>query len=190
MDPIDALGRSQQEFEARLGSVGDGDWDKPTPCEEWSVHDLVNHVMLGTRMSVQLLRGATADEVVAGFEDDLVDRADALGAYTALADEMRALFGADGGLDGTVQHPMGEIPRSMFVTFRIGDQTTHAWDLARAIGADETLDPELVAECFASIQPMGQMVSESGMFGSGSSGALGDDASLQDQYLDFVGRRP
>ena len=85
---------------------------------------------------------------------------------------------------------MGEIPRQMFVGFRIGDQTAHAWDLARAIGADETLDPELLQAAWANVQPQGDMIKSSGMFGTGASGSVPDDAPLQDRYLDFIGRTP
>ena len=85
---------------------------------------------------------------------------------------------------------MGEIPRAMFVNFRIGDQTTHAWDLARAIAAEESLDAELVQRVWDDLQPMRDMVVDSGMFGSGPSGVVGEADDLQARYLDLVGRRP
>ena len=190
MDDIAALDRSIAEFRSRLEQVGDDHWGLPTPCDEWDVHALVNHVLLGTRMSVDLLQGANGEDLIAGFGDDLVDRADPIGGYDDLTGRMRNLFAQSGGLDGTVLHPMGEIPRAMCIGFRIGDQTAHAWDLARAIGADEALDPELLDVAWARVQPQGDMIAGSGMFGTGASGAVGDDAPLQDRYLDFIGRRP
>ena len=190
MDSIVALKRSQAEFQRRLDAVTDDQWDLPTPCEEWTVHDLVNHGLLGTRMSGQLLEGASSAEVVAGFDDDLVAGGDPRVTFAESASRMRELFGAPDGLDGTVDHPMGEIPRTMFVGFRIGDQTTHAWDLARAIGADESLDAELVQRAWDDLQPMRAMVVESGMFGEGPSGTVDEDGDLQTRLLDLVGRRP
>lgn len=191
MDPIAALTVSRREFESRLGHIGEDQWNQPTPCAEWSVRDLVNHVMLGTRMSVQLLAGASREDVIAGFGDDLVRGGDdTLSDFAALADQMHEAFAGPGGLDGTVSHPMGDIPRSQFVGFRIGDYTAHAWDLARAIGADEELDAELVSYAWDDMQPMVPMIEQSGMFGDGPSGRVGADAPLQIRFLDLIGRRP
>lgn len=191
MDPIEALSRSREEFQSRLEQVEDRHWDLPTPCSEWTVHDLVNHVMLGNRMSVELLDGATGDEVIAGLGDDLVSGRDGVVVdFAEVADQMHTRFAASGGLDGTVSHPMGVIPRRQFVGFRIGDYLTHAWDLARAIGADESLDSDVVALAWDDLQPMRPLISESGMFGDGPSGEVSEDAPLQTRYLDLTGRRP
>lgn len=142
-------------------------------------------------MSVQLLEGASAEELMAGFGDDLIgDGSTLLADFSELADQMHAGLACVGGLDGTVNHPIGEIPRSQFAGFRIGDYATHARDLARAIGVDEHLDHELVTRVWGNIQPMGPMIAASGMFGVGSSDRVAPDAPLQTRFLDFIGRRP
>ncbi len=191
MEPIEALSRSRQEFEARLRQVGEDQWNLATPCTEWSVSDLVNHVLLGTRMSVQLLAGGSQEEVIAQLGDDLVGTStDVIGDFVGLADQTHEGFAEPGGLDGTVNHPMGMIPRAMFVGFRIGDYSAHAWDLARAIGADEQLDAELASFLWDDAQSMAADFAQSGMFGDGSSGNVGNDAPFQDRWLDILGRRP
>lgn len=188
MDSLKALSKSRQEFETRLRQVGDDQWDLATPCTEWSVRDLVNHLLLGTRMTVQLLAGSTRDDVVAGLDDDLVS-ADPVGEFVALADQMEAGFGAADGLTGTVDHPMGEIPRQMFIGFRMIDNAVHAWDLARAIGADDQLDADLVSQLWDDIQPQASMLAETGIFGQGASGDVGEDAPTQTRLLDVLGRQ-
>lgn len=191
MDSLEALSQGSKEFEARLRQVGDDQWDLPTPCTEWTVSELVNHMLLGTRMSVQLLAGSSQQEVLAGLDDDLMaDNEDPVADFVALATQMQEGFAAPIGLEGTVDHPMGEIPRTMFVGFRIMDNATHAWDLARAIGADETLDSDLVQRVWDDIQPMAGGLGELGMFGESSSGDVADGAPLQTRLLDLVGRRP
>ena len=85
---------------------------------------------------------------------------------------------------------MGEIPRTTFVGFRIMDNGTHAWDLARAIGVDDTLEAELVSQMWDDIQPMAGSLGELGIFGESSSGDVADDAPLQTRFLDLLGRRP
>lgn len=191
MEALDALEQASREYETRLRQVGKDQWDLPTPCTEWSVRDLANHLLLGTRMSVQLLAGSSQQDVLAGLGDDLmVDEDDPVAAFVTLAARMQQGFAAPGGLDGTVDHPMGEIPRTMFIGFRIMDNATHAWDLARAIGADDTLDADLVRRMWDDIQPMADGLGELGIFGTSASGDVGEDAPLQTRYLDLVGRRP
>jgi uncharacterized protein (TIGR03086 family) len=148
-------------------------------------------MLLGTRMSVQLLAGASQQEAIAALGEDMIaDSHDPVADFVALADQMQAGFSAPDGLDGTVDHPMGQIPRTMFIGFRIMDNGTHAWDLARAIGADETLDADLVSRMWDDIQPMAGGLAELGIFGDSASGDVGDDAPLQTRFLDLVGRRP
>jgi uncharacterized protein (TIGR03086 family) len=191
MDALEALSRASSEFETRLRQVTDDQWDLPTPCTEWTVRELTNHMLLGTRMAVQLLAGASQQDVVAQLSDDLMsDSQDPVADFVALATEMQDGFAAPGGLEGTVDHPMGEIPRTMFVGFRIMDNGTHAWDLARAIGADETLDADLVSRMWEDIQPMAAGLGGLGMFGDSASGDVDEQAPLQTRYLDLLGRRP
>lgn len=191
MDALEALSQASEEFERRLSQVNDDQWDLSTPCSEWTVRDLTNHVLLGTRMSVQLLAGRSQQEVIAGLGDDLMaGNQDPIADFVALAAQMQEGFAAPNGLEGTVDHPMGEIPRTMFVGFRIMDNATHAWDLARAIGADDTLDSDLVQRMWDDIQPMAGGLGELGIFGESSSGDVADDAPLQTRFLDLVGRRP
>jgi len=189
MDVLEAFSQSRQEFETRLRQVGADQWDLSTPCPDWSVRDLVNHMLLGTRMAVQLLAGASRDEVMAGLGDDLITD-DPVGDFVALADQMEAAFAAPGGLDGTVAHPMGDIPRQMFLGFRMTDNAVHGWDLARAIGVDDQFNEELAEQMLENAKPNAAMFAGSGVFGDGASGNVDDDASNQTKLLDLLGRRP
>ena len=191
MDAIQALSQARREFEQRMVAIQDDQWQNATPCPDWDVRALVNHMMLGNRMTAQLLGGMPKPDVLAGLNDDLVGEATDLHAdFVTVADELHAGFAADGGLDGTVDHPMGEIPRTMFIGFRACDYAVHAWDLARGIGADDQLDADLVQWLWEDCEPMKDGLAATGMFGAGASGTLADDAPLQNQYLDTFGRRP
>jgi uncharacterized protein (TIGR03086 family) len=191
MEAIDALRIANGGFAARASEVGPGDWEASTPCPDWDVRALFNHVLLGTRMSVQLLDGMAREDVISHLDDDLMaGTTDPAAAFVELADEMVAGFAAPGGLEGTVAHPAGDFPRSMFIGFRVTDSAVHAWDLARAIGADATLDAEVVQWLWDEVQPQKEMLAATGMFGEGASGTLDETALLQDRYLDLMGRRP
>lgn len=191
MEAIDALKAANREVEARLRQIEPEHWSRPTPCPDWDVRALVNHLLLGTRMTVDVLSGMPREDVIAKLDDDLMpEGVDPIAAFLDLADQMVAGFSGPGGLEGIVAHPAGDFPRSMFIGFRVTDASVHAWDLASAIGTDTSLDPDLVQFLWDDAQPKRDMLVASGMFGSGPSGSVGDDAPLQTQYLDLVGRRP
>ena len=191
MDPVDALKAANAEFETRLRQVTADHWERPTPCADWNVRQLVNHMLVGTRMSIHVLSGMPRAEVIAQLDDDMIGAAeDPVADFVDLAAEVVAGFAGPGGLDGMVEHPGGDFPRAVFCGFRVADATCHAWDLARAIGADETLDGELVAYAWADVQPQRDLLTASGLFGAGASGAVAEDAPTQVRYLDLMGRRP
>jgi uncharacterized protein (TIGR03086 family) len=103
---------------------------------------------------------------------------------------MREAFCAPGALQRTVAHPgMGEIPVAMLFDMQLGELAVHGWDLARAIGADETLDPGVVAALWAFAEPLSGMLPSTGYFASPSCG-VPDTAPLQTRLLDLLGRRP
>ena len=191
MEALEALRAANDAFETRLRQVSAEHWALPTPCPDWDVRALVNHVLLGTRMSVQVLAGMPREDVIAGLDDDLLaGDIDPVAAFVDLAEQMVQGFSGPAGLDGVVAHPGGDFPRSVFVGFRVADGAVHAWDLAFAIGADTTLGAELVEFLWDDVQPRRDMMLASGLFGDGPSGAVSDDAPLQRRYLDLIGRRP
>ena len=167
-------------------------WGQATPCSEWKVGDLVTHVVVGCRMSVALLGGASADEALtaARATPPLTADGDVMAEFASVADAQEAAFGKEGVLTRTVHHRIGDMPGRQLLEFRTADYALHAWDLARAIGADEELDPDLVALIWEGMAPMAPMIGQTGQFGGGPTGALGDDAPLQARLLDLAGRRP
>jgi uncharacterized protein (TIGR03086 family) len=190
MEALEALRAANTEFGSRLVQITSEDWTRSTPCPEWDVHGLVNHLLLGTRMSIQILAGMPVDEIIAGLDDDLMADADPIESFRALADEMIDGFSGPGGLDGVVDHPAGQFPRSVFIGFRVADAAVHAWDLATATGGDVVLDTDLVHWLWDDAQPQREMLRASGMFGDGTSGDVPGEAPLQLRYLDLMGRRP
>jgi uncharacterized protein (TIGR03086 family) len=142
-DPIELLVVANDEFARRLRRVGAGDWRRPTPCSEWDVRALVNHVV-GANVRYQLLlHGAPTEQVEAmRFVDHLGD--DALASFVETAQGVVASFHEDGALERISHHAAGDRTGRELLSMRILDAAIHAWDLARAIGADETLDGDVV----------------------------------------------
>lgn len=188
MDPHEAHARGRAEFERRVRQITEADWDRPTPCGDWTVRDLVHHLVGGDRMTVTVLEGRTAEEASAVFaRPELSD--DTVADFIAAADAADAAFHAPGALDQIVHHPMGDMPATQIHGFRAGDYTLHAWDLARALDVDDKLDAELVTTVWEAISPMSPFIGGLGIFGEGPSGHVSDDAPLQARLVDLTGRR-
>src|SRR6187200_2024810 len=83
MDTAELHRRSVAAWLERVAAIGEGDWDRPTPCTEWSVRDLVNHVVNEERWTVPLIQGHTMAEVGDSLEGDLLG--DAPGSAAAQA---------------------------------------------------------------------------------------------------------
>jgi uncharacterized protein (TIGR03086 family) len=189
VDEIALLPRADAEFGRRLTALTPDQLQRPSPCEEWTARDVINHVVGESIMSVRLLRGASADEATAGLDGDVLG-ADPAAAFAAAASAERAAFAEPEALDRTVHHPAMDMPGAQLLGFRIGGLTLHAWDLARATGGDETLDADLVAAVWAQLSPMAPVIAQTGVFGAGPSGDVGSDAPLQTRLLNLSGRRP
>jgi uncharacterized protein (TIGR03086 family) len=189
MDKFEYLDRAGAEFRARLDRVRADQWSLPTPCAEWDVRALVNHVVTANLTGERLLHGASREDTVALIGTDLVGD-DPPAAFERSVAAQAAAFREPGALDQIVHHPAFDMPATQLLEFRIGDLLIHAWDLARAIGADETLDPEVVDAVWESLAPLASALPASGAFGAGASSALGEPASRQLHLLDLSGRRP
>lgn len=145
--------------------------------------------MTADTTTVRLLAGATRDDVVALIGTDHLG-SDAMASCAAAAAEQIEAFRAPGALERIVPHPAFDMPGRQLLDFRIGDTLLHTWDLARAIGADDRLDAELVDFVWQSLEPLAELLPASGAFGSGRSETLPADVPLQDRLLDLSGRRP
>ena len=146
MDIPAMFGRAAAEFDARIRQIGDHQWQAPTPDEDWSVRDLVNHLVGEDLWAPPLLAGSTIAEVGDHFDGDVLG-AEPKAAWAAASAAAVQAVEADGAMDRIVHLSFGDFPGSDYTLQLFADHLIHAWDLARAIGADEHLDEELVASC-------------------------------------------
>ena len=147
--------RAVGEFDARVRAVGDDQWELPTPCSDWNVRQLVNHLVYEDRWTVPLMEGTTLAEVGDRYEGDLLGD-EPRKAWAESSAEAVAAVQDDGALERTVHLSSGPTPATEYVSQLFADHLIHAWDLARAVGADDRLDPELVEACaawFAAMEP-------------------------------------
>jgi uncharacterized protein (TIGR03086 family) len=186
-DALELLVVANGEFARRLRLVAAEDWRRPTPCTEWDVRALVNHVVGGNIRYQLLLKGARSEEVEATRSvDHLGD--EPLAAFVNTADTVVACFAEDGALERIGHHATGDRTGRELLSMRILDSAIHAWDLARAIGAEETLDGEIVAFLTGYVAQLDLGPSQRAFLQPDVEGSPG--AAPQDQLLHRLGRHP
>lgn len=189
MDNLDALPLAFDELDRRVAELTAADLDRGTVCEGWTVRDLLVHCTAGNRALTAGASGASAEEISAARASATAD-GDVIAELRQSRADLEAAIAQPGALDRSMPFGAGEMPVGMLLGMIVSDRAVHAWDLARSLGGDETLDPELAEFLWARVEPMAAGMAASGMFGEGASGTLGPDASAQDKLLDALGRRP
>lgn len=170
------------EFTRRVEAVPPGAWNNPAPCEGWVARDVVRHLVewipafFYERWGVD---GAPIPSV-----DD-----DPAGAWAALDTTLRGALADPAIADAERDTPMGR--QTFAATLNMigtNDIFMHTWDLARATGGDERLDPDEVHAQLIGIEPYDEMLRTSGHYGPRVE--VPDDADEQTKLLAFIGRTP
>jgi uncharacterized protein (TIGR03086 family) len=141
--------RAAAAAERLVAGVRPDQWHASTPCTEWTVRQLVNHIVAGNALFTSIVTGAPppdrsqdhlGDDPVAAFRDSV--RA----VRTALAD--------DDVLAETYTMPFGPSPGAGLVEMRVNEFVVHGWDLARATGQPAAFDDDLAEGCLALMRSM------------------------------------
>lgn len=166
-------------FADRLEHLPPTAWPAQTPCTEWTVRDLVTHVVGVHRRVLALLDGS--EPAGLGPDDDLVAlwKVGSTAVQAAVDDEATA--------SRVVSGMMGDQPFERLVsTLLCTDTLVHTWDLARATGQDQRLDPGAVARSMEFLSAVGDAMRRPGGFGPKIEPA--PDADDQTRFLNFAGR--
>lgn len=173
------------EFDQRVRLIGDDQWRAPTPCTQWDVRDLVNHLVAEQLWAPHLLGGARLEEVGDRFDGDQLG-ADPVTTWERSSRAARDAFTRPGILDDSVHTTMGEIPGLEYTRQMTIDLAVHAWDLARGIGVNEELDEELVEALYEVWAQRADMLVSSGVFAPPVE--VAPDADTQARLLGVLGR--
>jgi uncharacterized protein (TIGR03086 family) len=164
-------------FNATVAGVRPEQWNEPAPCEGWVARDVVVHL-------VEWLPGFFAgwDVTFPELPDDPAE------AWATVDQRLREALDDPEVAGRRNDTPMGPMTfEDALVTFALGDVLVHTWDLARATGQDERLDPDEVHEIYVAMQPADEMIRGEHF---GSKVAVPDDADEQTKLVAFVGRTP
>ena len=183
-DPKDLHRRALEHFGELVRSVRDDQWSSQTPCDGWDVRTLVNHLTAENLWMPPLLAGGTIAEVGSALDGDVLGEDPKRAWDDSAAGAARAV--AEVRLDRTVHLSYGDVPARHYVNEVFTDLAIHGWDLARGIGADETIDPEFVELIYAHAAPHERDMKASGLFGPTVTPPEGAD--LQTRLLAVFGR--
>jgi uncharacterized protein (TIGR03086 family) len=187
MDVIELHKRTVETFLERVEAIGDDGWSAPTPCPDWVVRALFNHVVGEDRWTAPLLGGSTIAEVGDRFEGDLLG-ADPVGSANDAAAEAVAAVGYQLPAGGTVHLSYGDEDMAEYVRQLAADHLIHGWDVAVATGGDTSLDPELVDAVAAWFADREQLYRGAGVIGARVELGGGDDPASR--LLAGFGRDP
>ncbi|MGZ4609440.1 MAG: TIGR03086 family metal-binding protein, partial [Actinomycetes bacterium] len=174
------------EVDSRVDQIADHQWSDPTPCANWDVRALVAHVVDEQRWVPFLLSGGSVANAGDRFSGDPLGD-DPKGAWRRESRSAREAFHAEGALDHTVALSYGDTSARDYLWEMTRDLAVHAWDLARGIGADEHLDPELVRRIHHETQKDVESLAASGLFDPPA--PIRSNADLQTRMLALFGRR-
>ena len=172
--------RLAEGFTRRVEGVLPGAWTNPSPCPDWTAHDVAKHVVDTTRRVLTQLTGG--DPSPPDSNDDLA------AAWQVESDAVRAALADPERAQTVVQAMGGSQPFEQLVgTLGCADLLIHTWDLARATGQDDRLDPTGIAAALDFLEPIDDMLRVPGGFGPKLDPPAGADE--QTRFLAFCGRQ-
>lgn len=183
MDPIDRIEKAITRTSKIVHGVKPEQHGDPTPCSEFDVHALLNHMIGG----LEMLRDAAAGGSPAMPEGEQFG-AEPGKEYDERAAKLLDVIKQPGTLDNTWVMPFAPLPGQMMASIAFVEHVTHGWDLAKATGQDTTIPDDLIAECRGIVEPMGAMWRMDGV--CGPEVEVPESASATDQYAGFMGRQP
>jgi uncharacterized protein (TIGR03086 family) len=182
MNHIDNLDHSYERLGKLVASLDRSAMTAPTPCPDWDVRALLNHVLGAGRMFTLV----NAGRKVGPDAGDLVSD-DAIAAVATMRKDNVSSWNAPGGLDGDRTYPFGTFPAPAALLVNLTEVVVHAWDLARATDQDATIDPTMATTLwrFWSAVPLDE-ARASGAFGPVV--ATPEDAPAAQRLLGYLGR--
>jgi uncharacterized protein (TIGR03086 family) len=183
MDPIERIEKATAHASKIVSGVKTDQLSNSTPCSEFDVRLLLNHMIGGLEMLSTAASGGEG-KMPEGDQFGPNPGEDYAARRAKLLDAVRS----EGALDGTWKMPFGELPAQMMASIAFVEHVTHGWDLAKATGQDATIPDQLVSESLEVVTPMDAMWRMPGV--CGPKVEVREDASPTDRFAGFMGRQP
>jgi uncharacterized protein (TIGR03086 family) len=185
MKPAELYSRTMEAAQRIVDGVPASSWKAPSPCSEWDVRDVVNHIIGENLWARELFQGKTIAEVGGALEGDLTV-GDPPAEYARSVEAVKAVLAAPEILERTVHLSFGDRSGSFYATQLALDMLIHGWDIAKGTGQDARLDPELVRECLPIAEQITRDFRAGGWYGREL--PVQPDAGPQARLLALFGR--
>lgn len=183
MGALEDFDASREEFARLTALVKLSDLDALTPCSEWNIRQLLNHVVTGTQWFAAVVLGEPAPD---RSIDQILD--DPSGAFARRADEFRAAISAPGAMQALYTHAVGQVPGERYTLMRANEYLCHGWDLAMSIDAAPSFDDELAGRCLAMVEVQVEGRTREAGKGFGLEVPAPEGADNYARLIAFVGR--
>ena len=193
-DPVEMFRKTTLRVKEVVAGLEQSQAQDPTPCSEWDVRGLLNHLIGGLEFTAGCIAGSPPNIRPSDADSSYIDEPDVavlIEAYHTLLDRVLQSGSEPGALDGIVSTPnFGEMPVSQIFVGTTMDQFIHGWDLAKATGQDTALNPDLVEFAYGMLTSGGfaDMGRQAGFIGPEI--AVPDNSSPQDKLIAYMGRQP
>ncbi|UDY34554.1 TIGR03086 family metal-binding protein [Dermatobacter hominis] len=190
-DGVDGGAQLQQvvpRLGAAIASVQPADLGRRTPCAEWTVRDLLNHVIGGAEMFSDAFGGGPVQDISGRLPDVIGD--DPTAAFGRAAERFGAATQQPGAMERVLELPFGPMTGRTFLRFVAFDLIVHTWDITTVTGAvvpelpdDLLLEVEAFAHTVLDPLPRVDLLCAAAV-------DVADDAPPLDRIVAFSGRRP
>jgi uncharacterized protein (TIGR03086 family) len=176
------LRRAAGAVDAVVAAIGAAQWAMPTPCEGWSVAELVRHLAAGNRLFVSALGGGPGGGAGESASPSLA--AD----YLASSAELITAFERPGALEKVVTVPFGTVPGAVALQLRVTELLGHGWDLVQSTGQAAEFPADVAEKALAFSAPaLARIPPDRTPFGPPQ--PVDPDATALDRLAACLGRR-
>lgn len=186
MDVKELFNKCLDHADHCLKHVTEAKFDNPTPCTEWNLQALLNHLVYEVLWVPDLLTGKTVSEVGSKYDGDVLG-ADFKAAWAKASKAARQAVEELKDLDQVVHLSYADVPAASYIKEIAGDVLIHTWDVDQSIKCSLILDEDVMQMIYDTTLPRKDEFAASGLFGSPV--AVPDDARLQTRLLAIFGRR-
>ncbi len=183
---LDLYERQLKSTEGVVAGISPDQFGDPTPCTEWNVEKVLDH-LIGGLMTFAAGDTAGGSDAIGGSGHAASGHVE---AYRKAADDALATFQAPGALEGPLHFPWGDTPGAMALGLALADATVHGWDLATATGQKYEIDTDIAESVLGVVS----MMEPKGEWPRGDNFKapveIPADAPAADQLIAYLGRQP
>jgi uncharacterized protein (TIGR03086 family) len=184
MDPKELFAKAVEQAAACIRQVRPAQLGNPTPCTEWDLHALINHMVYELLWVPEIVRGKTIAEVGSKYDGDVL-RSDAAASWNHAADDA-LVADKQADLEATAHLSYGDVPVRDYVMEVATDMVIHGWDAGQGMSCTVLFNPAVAETIYETSLPKKVSMRTSGQFGMPHDAPAGSD--LQTKLLALFGR--